>query len=232
MGLDRGELKPTREFLRAAGAAGIIAGAVTLVIVILPWVYGEPGSFDDQLALHSNPLYLLDQWLSYVNIFAILTASLGLAAHRLHDSPGAASTGTLFMLFYGAAELLGRSVMIFVREHRWVHALVEADGQSQAELITLVQGFDAVWSGWFMLILMTFSLAAFLLGWATRGGSRLQQATSWLLFASAGLAIVTFGAVYLSQLRAIASWGYVMVQPSSRFIMGAFLWSESRVRAS
>jgi hypothetical protein len=230
MEVTRGELQPTREFLRATGAAGVIAGVVTLSIVILPWIYGEPGSFDDQLALHSNPLYLIDQWLRYLNIFAILTVSLGLAAHRLRASPGAAATGMLFMLFYGAAELLGRSVMIFVREFRWVDALVEADDQSRVELMMLVEGFDAVWSGWFMLILMTFSLAALLLGWAVRGGSKLQQATSWLLLASAGLGVVTFGAVYISQLRTIASWAYVIVQPISRLVMGAVLWSESRVR--
>lgn len=221
-------MRPTREFLRATGAAGILAGIVTLTIVVLPEVYGTPRSLDEQIALHTHPLYQLDQWLSFLNVFAILTASWGLAAHRLRDAPGAASVGMLFMVFYGAAELLGRSAMIFAREYRWVHGLVEAEGRSRTELIGLIQGFDAVWSGWFMLILIAFSLSAFLFGWATRGGPKLQRATSWGLLVASALGLVTFASVYIPLLRPVATWGYVIVQPGSRFLVGAYLWSESR----
>ena len=217
--------------LRAAGLAGVIAGVTTAAIVALPYVYGTPASFEERLALHGDPWYMLRQWLSFLNIFAILLAGWGLAFHRLRASPGAASSGMLFLLFYGATELIGRAVMIFTREYRWVHGLEGADSETRTALLDSIRTFDAVWSGAFPLILITFTLSAFLFAWATRGGGRFQQVVSMALFAAAALGAVTFVAPYVSWLRPVATWGYVLVQPASRFIVGLFLLRESaRIR--
>ena len=117
---------------------------ITLSIVILPYIYSEPASFLERLELHEDPWYMLGQWLSYLNIFAILLAGLGLAIHRLRESPGASMSGMLFLLFYGATELIGRSVMIFTREYRWVHSVLSAEGDARAALIDSIRIFDEI----------------------------------------------------------------------------------------
>ena len=216
----------------AAGYAGVVAGIITLAIVILPYFYGDPAGFEERLALHKNAFYLLRLWLSYLNIFAIVLASLGLATYRFRHSPGAASAGMLFLIFYGATELIGRSVMIFTREFRWVRDALAAEGETRAALLDLVRTFDQVWGGAFPLILMTFSLSALLFAWAMRGGSGLQRVTCTMLFAAGGLGILTFAAMYLPALRPAASWGYVLIQPTSRVLVGLYLLNEaSRVPA-
>ena len=221
-------MKPTAPFLRAAGLAGILAAAITGLIIVLPSTYGGDGSIETRLALQDEPLYRIDQWLRYLNVFAILAVSWGVAAHRLERSPGAASSGMLFLLFYGAAELLGRSAMIVTRDGRWMRAAAAADGDARTELLSMVEAFDAVWAGWFVLILMAFTMSALLLGWAMRGGSGLQRAACAGLFAAAGIGAVTFAAPYVAFLRPIASAGYVIVQPTSRLLMGLFLLDEAR----
>jgi hypothetical protein len=194
----------------------------------LPWIYGEPATLTERIALHPNPLYQLRLWLSFLNVFAILYAGWGLAASRLHHSPGAASTGMLFLLFYGAAELLGRSTMIFAREYNWTRALISATNKEErTALLQAIERFDNVWAGLFVLILVSFTLSAALFGWATRGGSALQRATSGFLFAAAVLGIVTLLATLVPHLRPIASWGYPVVQPASRVLIGAFLLAEA-----
>jgi hypothetical protein len=181
------------------------------------------------VALHPNPLYMLRQWMSFLNIFAVLVASWGLAVCQFRRSPGAASTGMLFLLFYGAAELLGRATMLFAREYNWTHALLSTSDEGQrAELLQAITRFDDVWAGLFVLILLTFTAGATLLAWATRGGARLQRATSGFLFAAAGLGLLTLVARYVPSLRLVASWGYPVVQPASRLLIGLFLLSESR----
>ena len=220
-----------RGLYRAAGIAGVVAGIVTAAIIILPYVHGAPPD-GERFALHSNPWYMFRQWLSFLNIFAILFASLGLAVHRFRASPGAASGGMLFLLFYGCTELLGRSVMIFTREYNWIHNLAEAEGDTRDLLLGNIEFFDDVWGGLFRLILITFTVSAFLFGWATRGGGRLQRVTSWSLFAAAALGAVTFMVPFLTWIRPVALWGYVFIQPASRLIVGFFLLRESRLEQS
>lgn len=204
-----------------------MAGIVTLAIVVLPRLYGAPTSVDEQVALHANGLYHLGQWLSFANVFLILTAGWGLAIHQSSRSPGPAFVGALFLTVYATAELLGRSAMIFAREYRWIHELGTASGPRRDQLLTMVDGFDAVWAAWFVVILLSFVVAWALLGWSCRGGRVLQRSTSALLLASAALGVVTLLALYVGALRAAASWGYVLVQPASRVALGLYLWSES-----
>ena len=217
----------TASFYRAAGIAGIAAGMVTAAIIVLPYFYGNPSSFEARLELHGDFWYSLRLWFSFLNIFAILLAALGLTLNRFRWSPGAASTGMLFLLFYGAAELLSRSIMIFTREYRWIHDLADADPELRMELLESIQGFDAAWAGVFPLILMTYTLASFLFGFALRGGDGLQRATSVILFAAGVLGLVTFLAPYVSWLRPVATWGYVLIQPTSRIMIGVFLLREA-----
>ncbi len=217
-----------RGLFLASGAAGVTAGVVTLAIVILPYIYGRPASFEERLDLHGNTWYTLGLWLSYLNIFPILLAALGLAAYCVRRSPGAALSAILLLVFYGATELIGRSIMIFTRENRWVDSLRSAEGDARAETIELIRAFDATWAGAFPLILITFSLSAFLFAWALRGGAGLQRTASWALFAASALGAVTFAAAYLAELGPLASWGYLIVQPSSRVIVGLFLLGVAR----
>lgn len=228
IGEDHRTMVRWRGLFLASGWAGVVAGLVTLAIVILPTVYGQPGSFEQRLELHGNPWYMLRLWFSYLNIFAILLAALGLAVYCVRRSPGAALSALLFLLFYGATELIGRSIMIFTREYRWVHSLQSGEGDARSATIELIRTFDATWAGAFPLILITFSLSAFLFAWALRGGVGMQRVASLALFAAAGLGAVTFAAPYVSQLRPVASWGYVIIQPASRVIVALFLLGLAR----
>lgn len=212
---------------RASGVAGVVAGLVTLTIVMLPQIYGEPASFEERLSLHTNSWYMLSQWLSFLNVFAILLAALGLAVHRFRASPGAALVGFILLVFYGATELIGRSIMVFTREYRWARSLESADPETREVLIESIRTFDQLWYGAFPLILITFTLSALLFAWAMRGADKLQRATSYLLFAASALGVVTFLAPYVAQLAPLAQWGYVLIQPASRLAVGVFLLRES-----
>ena len=225
--LDSDALTRNRAVYRAAGVAGLIAGLVTAAIVVLPYVYGQPTTFQERLDLHGSPWYLTGLWLSFLNIFAILLAALGLTVHRFRESPGAASFALLLLLFYGATELIGRSIMIFTREYRWVHGLDGASDEARAALLDSIRAFDEIWGGAFVLILISYTLSVFLFGWATRGGDRLQTLMSSFLFAAAALGLVYLLAPYFPVLRPIAVWGYVLIQPTSRVLVGIFLLRES-----
>lgn len=222
----------SKSFLQASGAAGIIAGLTTFAIVLLPQFYPSAGTLAERAALLENPFYHARQWCSFLNVFAILLAGWGLAAHRLKDSPGAASTGMLFLLFYGVAELLGRSAMIFGREYGWMAELATAEAARRADLLLLIEAFDGIWAGWFVLILICFTASAALFGWATRGGSTLQRATSFMLFAAALLGAMTLFSRVLPALAVPSIWGYPLIQPTSRLLIGLFLLSEARALVS
>lgn len=224
-------MTPTKTFLKVTGVCGIVAAAATLTLWLLPYIYGRPTSLPERLDLYGNVLYMTRHWLSFGNVFLVLAASMGLAAARLDRSPGAAMMGMLFFTFYGVAELLGRSTMIFVREYRWAARLVtETDPATRDSLIQAIRRFDEVWGGFYVLLLLCFIFGSFLFGLATRGGSRLQRAVSLFLFLASALAFITLAARYVpfTPLRTIARWGYPMVQPASRFLIGLWLITASR----
>jgi hypothetical protein len=224
-------MRTSRQFLRATGIAGVGAGLITFLIWSLPALYGPPASFTERVELHTNALYMADQWLSFLNVFLILLASWGLAAQRLSHSPGAASTGMLFILFYGTAELLGRSVMVFVREYRWTHQLLNEEDPTRAAFLRgAIRQFDDVWGGLFGLLLIAFICSASLFAVSLRGGLGLQRLASWGLALAAGLGAVTLLAVYFPSgaTRTVARWGYPLVQPASRILIGLWLLQQAR----
>ena len=85
--------------MRAAGIAGVLSGFATLAIVLLPQLYAAPAGMADRIVLVQNPWFQLRQWMSFLNVFAILIAASGLAVHGFPRSPGASSTALLLLLF-------------------------------------------------------------------------------------------------------------------------------------
>jgi hypothetical protein len=218
-------------FFRFTGVAGVTAGFITFLIWVLPFVHGHPASLAERVQLHTNPLYMTRQWLSFLNVFLVLLASWGLVVRRLPKALGAASTGMLFLLFYGVAELLGRSVMIFVREYRWTHQLLlETDSARIEVLQEAIRRFDEIWGGLFGLLLIAFICSASLFAVSMRGGIGLQRVVAWGLTLAAVLGSVTSLSLFVpsSTIRGIAHWGYPLIQPASRFVLGLWLLGQAK----
>ena len=220
-------MRPSNQFLKITGLCGIIAGLATFLLWLLPWIYGSPATLEAHLALHDEPLYIINLWISFLNIFFIVLASWGLTLHKLAAAPGSASTGMLFLLFYAVAELLGRSTMVFVREYGWTARLqTESDPTVQASLLEAIQRFDEIFGGFFVLLLICFIVASFCFGLSTWAGTGLERWVSVLLFSASLLAFVTLGTLYVSSslLQFVADWGYPLIQPLSRLLIGVWLW--------
>ncbi len=219
-------MKANRTFLRFAGICGILAGIFTMLLWSIPLVYGRPSGMEESLALHNNPLYMIRQWISYVNVFFVLIAGLGLTIYKSKTALGSASTGMLFLFIYGVAELMGRSAIIFVRENRWTaQYLSETDPAIKSQLVDLITTFNQVWSGCYSLLLISFALSAIAFAFATRKGQGLERWVCLLLFVSGILALLTFTTQQTGSttLRTIAFWGYPVIQPLSRVLIGVLL---------
>ena len=220
-------MTPSRTFLRITGACGLVAGLATFLLSLLPWIYGDPATLEARLALHDNSLYQLRLWLSFLNVFFVVLASWGLTFYKWSSAPARASTGMLFLFFYAVAELLGRSIMIFVREYRWTAQLEDAPTpEARASLLQAITRFDEIFGGLFVLLLICFFVSSLCFGSATSGGAGLERWVSRLLFLASALALVTLLALFIPSpvIRGVATWGYPIVQPLSRFMVGLWLW--------
>ena len=165
-------MTPSRTFLRIAGACGLVAGLATFLLWLLPWFYGDPATLEARLALHDNSLYQLRLWVSFLNVFFVVLASWGLTHYKWSSAPARASTGMLFLFFYAVAELLGRSIMIFVREQLWTAQLEGAPTpETSAGLLQAITRFDEIFGGLYVLLLICFFVSSLCFASATSGGA-------------------------------------------------------------
>src|SRR5256885_1256832 len=105
-------------FLRFAAICALLSVLTTLCVHLLPGA-GAAVTFDQQVALHTNSVYLAGLWIVALHILIVTTSLWGVAASRFHRSGGWFGLGFAAYLLFAWAELFRTTMALFALNRGW-----------------------------------------------------------------------------------------------------------------
>ena len=212
-------------FYRTAAVCSFVSAVTTLLLILLPKIYGPAGSIDERMALVQHPWYQLRAWAYLLHPFVTLAAALGVGIALRRVSPGAVAGGFLGFLLWGFTEA-GQQTLTLTTFHRWAATYLQAYASERQFIKGQLATYDALWDAMFLLLLIGFFVGNFLYGFATIRGRGLTRLLGIFYFAAALLtAIGIVGELRGPILPAAAvTWFYLLLQPLARATIGLWLW--------
>lgn len=209
-------------FYRLAGVCALLTAATTLPIHLLSF---PSGTFEQRIALHSNPLYLSRLGLVTVHVCLVVVSMLGVALHRRSAFLPLATLGFLRYFVFALGELLRTALTFFALNAAWRTAWATAtDSTVRESMATLLAAWPGINDALFHLFLFEFVAGTACYAAILLRGSGLERATGlvfavWALVNCEGwFAGVIPGAV---ELPAFVS---ATLQPLGRVLVGIWLW--------
>lgn len=224
----------SRNFFRITAAAAFITGITTLGVHLLPRLYASPADFEQSVALHAEPIYILRSWIVLAHVLLVAVSMLGLAGRRLNDSPGLMICGFLGYLLFTLAELLRTSISLFAVNRAWRATYSgAADDSVRTAMRTLLEGWPGINDSFFFLLVLGFLIGNLCFGLSFIRGQGLERyvGIALLLWAVLGLNTIV-GDFAGSRLVSVPEWISWTFQPAVRFLIAWFLWQETAAKVN
>ncbi|MCM3870893.1 MAG: hypothetical protein ND895_09410 [Pyrinomonadaceae bacterium] len=222
-------------FLRFASICAFATALTTLAIHLLPELWADADTFEEQLQLRHNSSYVLHSWVTVVHCLLVVVSMFGLGVLRLSVAPVLIRFGFLGFLFFAFIEILRTSLRIFALNRTW-RANYEAatDDAARMSLRATIGAFSGINESLFFLFLTAFIIGLLCYGFAFVGAKGLEQKVGLLLLLWAALSIPGYvdtvrGTEVLS---AYFEWVGSYFQPIARALLGVWLWTASNRPAS
>lgn len=220
------DLTFSRSFFKGTAVCAFLSALTTFGVHLLPLLHPAP-TFEEQVLLYINPLYLIRLWVVLIHILLVLGSMWGFAGAKFRNSPGLVGFGLAGYLIFGLAELF-RVSLVMNAVNGWRAAYVNAFDPAVREfvkenLLSWPQLNDAL----FFLLVLGFFIGNLFYAFATRKGAGLEKVISILLFVWAGVGLMSILNEFLGQgwLGFVPEFVSYTYQPLVRIMIGIWLWS-------
>lgn len=221
---------PPPRFFKLAAACALLTALTTLAIHLLPQLWAGADTFEEQLELRRNPVYMARLWVVAVHCLLVVVSMYAVGARRLRASPALVGLGFLGFVVFACTELLRTSLVIFALNRTWRAQYALASDEGAREALRAVMGaFGGVNAALFFLFFTAFFVGTLCYGLALRGGDGQERRVGALLLLWAALSVPTLldtvaGAETLS---GHFWWVGPYFQPAARAAIGVWLWRSS-----
>ena len=219
-------------FLKIAAMCSLLGAITTALLIFLP--QPSAATFDAQLQLHQNPLYLFKLWILFLHPQFNFIASLGLGMLLIKHRPWAILIGCLFLGTWAYTEMSQQAYLIDALNQLWRPAYIAAtETEQQGIYRTLIQGIGGISDSHYFIVIYAFGMGSLLYGWSMIQVHDWGKWLGWSLLFIGLLSIVSFGRYYLglqflnSPANFMYRWIYPYLQPLVR--IGIALWIYQRV---
>src|SRR5262245_9962833 len=160
-----------RSFFRAGAVCALLTAVTTLGVHLLPPLWAHADTFEEQVALRNDPIYIGRLWMVLAHCGLVAFSMLAVGVRRLRESPGLVLPGFLCYLFFSAAEMLRTSLVLFAVNATWRAGYAAATDDATRDLYrSQILGFAGIGQALFMLFFVAFLLGNLLYGLALRRG--------------------------------------------------------------
>lgn len=224
-------MKASSLFLRVAAFCALLSALTTLGVHLIPG--GEVATtFDERVALRTNPVYLGRLWVVAVHVWLVMISMWGLALVLLPRSAGAAGVGFLGFVLFGFAEWFRTALAIFTLNRGWRAGFAATQDEGVRDsLRTLMEGWPALNGALFVAFLVGFSVGNLGYGLALLpAGDATTRALAGVLLWWSGLTFYGVARTVLSEvpLPAVPEFVSWTFQPAARVFVGLWLWGAAR----
>jgi hypothetical protein len=223
-------------FYQTAAVASVISAVTTLGLIFLPYFYhgtlGMVPTFEDNIRRIHDPAYTGRLWIYFFHPFFVATAALGIAMRKRREAAGLVVPGFLLFCLWAFTEMLQQAISLVANHYTWRMTYKTSSPEMQQMIQSQMFGFEAIWNGMYMLLLVGFIGANLLYSRAMSGPSLLERALRWMFLAAAVLSIFNWISVFplrpfqmvTSSMDRVLTWVYPLLQPLARTLVGVWLW--------
>lgn len=213
-------------FDKVAGLCSVLSGFTTFGVHLIPLAWSHATTFEQQVWLWNNPLYLGRLWMVYLHLLLVVVAMLGVCLRKLRSSPAPSVLGFVGYLLFAFAESGRVSLALFAVNASWRATYVtSADEALRASMKTLLLAWPGINNALFVLFSLGFLAGNFFYAIATWKSRGLEKIISGalLVWALIGIYGLVEGFAGASWLRPFPEWLSFTFQPAVRFLVGAWL---------
>jgi len=219
---------PRNSFYRVAGICALLSGLTTFAVHLIPLAWRGATTFDQQVALRLNPLYVARLWIVYLHLSLVVVSMLGIALRKLRTSPGPALLGLIGYLLFAFTESARVSLSLFAVNGSWRELYAtSSDEATRAAMRTLLLGWPGINDALFVLFMLGFAFGNLSYAIATWRSEGIEKAISvaLLIWAMIGAYEIAQFASRESRLWPLPEWLSYTFQPAVRFLIGVWLVS-------
>jgi hypothetical protein len=221
---------PTARFLRFAALCAFATALTTLAIHLLPPLWASADTFEEQLALRHNRVYLGRLWVVIVHCILVVVSMYGLGILRARRNTNLMALGFLGFVVFAVAELLRTSLAIFALNRHWREEYVSTTDEARKDALrAAIEAFPGLGSALFFLFAIAFQLGLLCYGLALIRGQGMDRLLGgvfllWVFLSLPGMFDTVAGSQGISR---YFEWVGPYFQPLARALTGVWLWREA-----
>jgi hypothetical protein len=217
----------TPRFFRFGAVCALLTALTTLVVHVMPSLWSNTTSFEQQVDLRLNSLYLTNRWvvLSHCALVVVSMFALGLPA--LRRAPVAVFFGFLAFVCFAFTEILRTATSIFVINRNWRAVYASAvDPATRERVRAFIESYSGINDALFFIFYTAFSVGLICYGIAfLRTNGRMSQLGMlfivWALLSLPGWMDAVIGTELLGR---YFEWVGPAFLPVARAWIGIWLW--------
>ena len=220
------ELSP--RFLRVASVCALLSAATTVAVHWLPALWVDADTFQEQLELPNNRIYMGRSWLVLLHCVLVVVSMFGVGFRRLRQAPALISLGFLAFVLFATTEIFRTSLSIFATNRTWRAGYAagtdEGVRESMRDVLMVLPGVNATL---FFIFFCAFVTGTFCYGFALAQMRGAERKIGWLFLFWGVCSLPTFideisGS---TQLANSFEWVGLYFQPVARAVIGVWLWT-------
>lgn len=223
-------MSESARFIKFGSICALATALTTLAIHLLPELWADADTFEEQLQLRHNSIYLVRSWVVIIHCLLVVVSMFALGIQRLSTSPVLVRFGSIGFLFFAFTEMLRTSLVIFALNRTWRAGYeAAADEATRVALRATIGAFSGINASLFFLFLTAFIIGLLCYGFALLSAKGLEQKVGLVLLLWATLSVPG----YVDTIRGVQAfsiyfeWVGTYFQPTARALIGAWLWKVS-----
>lgn len=217
-------------FFRFAAICAWVTVITTLAVHVLPNLWGNATTFEQQIQLRLNGIYMAQRWAVIVHCVLVPLSMFALGLAKLREAPALVGFGFLGFLFFGATEILRTSLSIFAMNRAWRTGYAAAlDEPTREAFRSVIVAYPGINDALFFIFYVCFLLGLVCYGFAfLRSEGRASHIgllfILWSLLNVPTLIDTIKGTEWLGS---YFQWVGPYFQPLARLYVGIWLWKNA-----
>jgi hypothetical protein len=222
-------------FIKVASICALFTTLTTLAVHWLPELWKDAATFEAQLQLRHNAIYMGRSWVVLAHCVFVVVSMAAIPLLLTGTARLVALFGFGSYVMFAFVEMLRTSMSIFAINRTWRSGYeATSDELRRAAFRNAIDLFSGVNDALFFLFILAFTIGLFCYGFALLPNNGIDQGIG-LLFLLWGLLSLPplIGTIIGNEaLAAPFSWVGLYFLPLARLLIGIWLWSVStRLRA-
>ena len=225
----------TPRFFRFGAVCAVLTALTTLVVHIVPNLWADVTTFDQQVELRLDPIYLAQRWTILVHCGLVIISMFVLGAAKLRRAPVLVSFGFLGYLCFGFTEILRTSISIFAVNRTWRagHAAA-ADDATREQFRSFITAYGGINDALFFIFFTGFviGLVCYGLAFLRTEGRKSHLGLLFLVWAALDLPGFIATVTGTESMGRYFEWVGPYFLPLARLYVGIWLWKNAEALSS